>query len=114
MNDNLNLFSNTGIIEIEDLTIEDNVISNTLNTPLTFKSTGRGYVRFDSTNAFAIPAGDISQRPFGELGETRWNTDFQYLECFDGSVYIVATGGGEIVTQQFMEDLGFIYSAILG
>jgi hypothetical protein len=113
-NDNLNLFSNTGIIEIEDLTIENNVISNTLNTPLTFKSTGRGYVEFDSTNAIAIPIGDISQRPFGEIGETRWNTDLQYLECFDGSIYQVATGGGTVVTATIMQELGEIYSLILG
>jgi len=113
-NDNLNLFSDTGIIALEDLTIEDNVISNTLNTPLIFKSTGRGYVRFDSTNAVAIPAGDISQRPFGELGETRWNTDLQYLECFDGSIYQVATGGGTVVTATVMQELGEIYSLILG
>ena len=113
-NDNLNLFSDTGIIALEDLTIEDNIISNTLNTPLTFKSTGRGYVRFDSTNAVAIPAGDISQRPFGVIGETRWNTDLQYLECFDGSIYQVATGGGTVVTATVMQELGEIYSLILG
>jgi len=113
-NDNLNLLSDTGIIAIEDLTIEDNVISNTLDTPLIFKSTGRGYVRFDSTNAVLIPAGDISQRPFGEIGETRWNTEFQYLECFDGSVYQVATGGGTVVTATVMQELGELYSLILG
>jgi hypothetical protein len=62
-----------------------------------------------------IPSGDDSQRRLiPELGETRWSTQQQYLECYDGSVWIVATGGGEIVTQEYMEDLGFIYSAILG
>jgi hypothetical protein len=66
-------------------------------------------------NGVVIPAGTSGQRPTSpELGDTRWNITEQYLECFDGSVYIVATGGGDLVTQQFMEDLGFIYSAILG
>jgi hypothetical protein len=62
-----------------------------------------------------IPAGTSGERPPSpELGDTRWNITEQYLECFDGSVYVVATGGGDLVTQEFMEDLGFIYSAILG
>jgi hypothetical protein len=66
-------------------------------------------------NGFVIPAGTSAERPpTPELGDTRWNITEQYLECFDVSVYVVATGGGDLVTQQFMEDLGFIYSAILG
>ena len=97
------------------ITSDPGNITNLLNTPLTIGSTGIGYTRFMGTNGIVIPAGTSGQRPPSpELGDTRWNITEQYLECFDGSVYVIATGGGDLVTQQFMEDLGFIYSAILG
>jgi hypothetical protein len=114
-NDDVLLTPDTGITRIEATRWQDNEITNLLNTPLTFGSTGIGYTRFMGDNGIVIPSGTSDQRPASpELGDTRWNTTEQYLECFDGSVYIVATGGGDLVTQQFMEDLGFIYSAILG
>lgn len=85
------------------------------STPVQFAGTGAGYLRFMGTNAVVIPAGDNSTRPGSpELGDTRWNTDEQYLECFDGSVYVIATGGGEEVTEEFMEELGNVYTLILG
>ena len=93
------------------------IIRNELNTstPVQFASTGAGYLRFMGSNAFVIPAGDSSTRPSApELGDTRWNTDEQYLECFDGSVYVIATGGGDEVTEELMEELGNVYSLILG
>ena len=90
-------------------------IQNLSNTALTVASTGTGYYLFAGTNGMIIPAGTSGQRPSTpEVGDTRWNITEQYLECFDGTVYVVATGGGDLVTQEFMEDLGFIYSAILG
>jgi hypothetical protein len=114
-NDDVLLSPDTGITRIEATRWQNNEITNLLNTPLTFASTGIGYTRFMGDNAMVIPAGTSGERPPSpEVGDTRWNVTEQYLECFDGSVYIVATGGGDLVTQQFMEDLGFIYSAILG
>jgi hypothetical protein len=114
-NDDIILNPHTGITFIENTKWQNNDITNLLNTPLTLVSTGTGYFKITGTNGMVIPSGDDSQRRVSpELGETRWSTQQQYLECYDGSVWIVATGGGEIVTQQYMEDLGFIYSAILG
>jgi hypothetical protein len=90
-------------------------IQNLSNTALTVAGTGTGYYLFAGNNGMVIPAGTSGQRPSTpEVGDTRWNITEQYLECFDGTVYVVATGGGDLVTQEFMEDLGFIYSAILG
>jgi hypothetical protein len=114
-NDDVLLSPDTGITRIEATRWQDNDITNLLNTPLTFASTGIGYVRFMGDNAILLPAGTSGERPASpEVGDTRWSTTEQYLECFDGSVYVISTGGGDLVTQQFMEDLGFIYSAILG
>jgi len=114
-NDDVRLFPNTGITRIESTQWQNNNITNLLNTPLIIGSTGTGYTRFVGDNGMVIPAGTSGERPPSpEVGDTRWNITEQYLECFDGSVYVVATGGGDLVTQEFMEDLGFIYSAILG
>ena len=113
-NDPIYINPDTRVIYLEDLKIENNVITNQLNTPLTFSSTGTGYVQFTDTNAFIIPVGNNSQRGYTEVGETRWNTEEGYMECFDGSVYYVATGPGEFLTPEDMQELGNVYSLILG
>jgi hypothetical protein len=113
-NDTLLINSSTGVIELESLQIQSNTITNMLDIPLVLGNTGIGYVKFTDDNAMRIPVGDNSQRPFGEIGETRWNTEVGYLECFDGNVYQVATGGGVVVTPAVMQELGELYSLILG
>ena len=115
-NDDLILSPDTGVLYVEELKFENSDITNlNISTPVQFASTGAGYLRFMGTNAVLIPAGDDTTRPGSpELGDTRWNTDQQYLECFDGSVYVIATGGGEEVTEELMEELGNVYSLILG
>jgi hypothetical protein len=116
-NEDISLNPDTGIVYIENTKWQENDITNLLNTPLTFQNTGIGYVKFVGTNAVLIPAGDIASRPATpEVGDTRWNTELNYLECFDGSVYVVSIGAsssGE-VTQTIMEDLGNVWSLVLG
>jgi hypothetical protein len=90
-------------------------IQNLSNTALTVAGTGIGYYQFAGTNGMVIPAGpDIDRRASPDVGETRWNTDQQYLECYDGTVWAVSTGGGIEVTQEIMEDLGYVYNLMLG
>jgi hypothetical protein len=114
-NEDVELLPDTGIVYIESTQWQDNDITNLLNTPLTFASTGIGYTRFAGDNAVVIPAGDTSQqRAFPEVGETRWNTQVGYLECFDGTVWNISTGGGDEVTTAIMEDFGHAYTLILG
>ena len=117
-NEDVFLNPNSGITYVEQLKWQAGDIENLLNTPLTIVTGGIGYVRFNGTNGMVVPAGtDAERRPFPEIGETRWNTTVpldQYLECWDGNAWVLSTGGGEIVTQRLMEDLGFIYSVVLG
>ena len=106
---------NTGITYIERTKWQDSDITNLNNTSLIIAGTGIGYTRFAGTNAIVIPSGtDSERRGSPEIGETRWNTDQGYLECFDGTVWTVSTGGGEEVTEQVMDDLGYVYTLILG
>jgi hypothetical protein len=114
-NEDVELLPDTGIIYIESTKWQNSDITNLLNTPLTFASTGIGYTRIMGDNAVLIPAGpEIDRRATPEVGETRWNTDEDYLECFDGSVWAVATGGGVEVTTEIMEDLSHVWILTLG
>lgn len=115
-NDDFLISPDTGITTIEQLKFEESTITNLNNTtPISLSATGIGYYRFAGTNGVVIPAGTINERPLTpELGDTRWNTEIGYLECFDGSVWLVSTGGGEEITEPLMEDLGNIYTLMLG
>ncbi len=111
----VNILPQTGSTIIEDIKIEENSIINLLNTPLTLKSTGLGYYKFNGNNALLFPAGDNSERPVvPETGDTRWNTELGYLEVYNGAEYVKSTGEGEEVTQEEMEEISYLYSLILG
>jgi len=99
-NDDLLLSPDTGIVYIENTKWETNNITNLVDTPLRFASTGIGYLRFMGDNGFVLPAGDNSTRPQNlgtpirpELGDTRWNTDEEYLESFSGKINVVTAVG---------------------
>lgn len=116
-NDNILLLSDSNNFRIENINITESTITNLNNTPLTISATGTGYYKFTDTNAMVIPVGAYGtepNRPGVAVGETRWNTDLQYLECFDGTVWQVATGGGKVVTAPIMEELGHVYTLIFG
>jgi hypothetical protein len=107
--------SGTGVIDLENFKINGSTITNTVrNSIIDLNSTGTGYWQINGTNAIQIPSGSDGQRPFSEIGETRWNRDRGYLECFDGNVYLVATGGGAVVTEALMEEFGDLYALMLG
>jgi hypothetical protein len=114
-NADLLISPDTGKSIFDNILIQDNEFVNLLNTPLSLSAVGIGYYRFQGTNGIVIPAGTIAERPnLPEVGDTRWNTEIGYLECFDGSVYITSIGPGDTVEVNDMEDLGNIYAIILG
>jgi len=117
-NEDVLLNPNTGIIYIERTKWQDSVITNLNDTPLVVGSTGTGYTVFAGNNGMSIPAGtDAERRPSPDVGETRWNTTNpanRYLECFDGTVWAVSTGGGIEVDIAIMEDLGHVWTLTLG
>lgn len=114
-NEDFLLSPDTGITYIERTKWEDSEITNLNNTPLTIASTGTGYYVFADDNAFIIPAGTtLERRATPEVGESRWNTDLGYIECFDGTTWIVSIGPGDTVDVADMDDLGNIFTLILG
>lgn len=114
-NEDILLNPDTGILYIEQTKWQGSDITNLLDTPLTFGSTGIGYTQFVGTNGMVVPRGTTAeQRPLPEVGETRWNTDLNYLECFDGTIWTVAIGPGGPVSSADMQELSEIYTLILG
>ena len=124
-NEDIFLNPYTGITDIENTKWQINTITNLGNTTLTLASTGTGYYLFAGTNGMVVPSGSgdsayapgtpqNQRRASPDVGETRWNIDENYLECYDGSVWAVSTGGGISVTVELAEDLGHAYTLMLG
>lgn len=114
-NDDVELVPDTGIIYIEQTKWQDNTITNLLDSPLIIDSTGIGYVRFMGSNGFVVPSGDNSgRRLMPEVGETRWNTEQGWLECYDGNVWLISIGPGELITIDNMQEISNVWSLILG
>lgn len=117
-NDDLRLLPDTGNVLIERYKIETDNIINLDATVGTLGSTGIGYTRFVSTNALVIPAGTDAERNISpEVGDTRWNTTNpldNYMECFDGTTWNLATGAGGSISTVENYDLANAYILILG
>jgi hypothetical protein len=91
-----------------------NVGTSLADTPFTISSSNDGYVSFADNNGLVIPVGTTAERNYGEVGMTRWNSELQQLECFDGERYIVATGPGAVVTNDLMVELAITRALFLG
>ena len=117
-NDDVILNPDTGITDIERIRFNGDDITNLDATAFTLASTGIGYVRFMDTGALLIPAGTNAQRSASpETGDTRWNTNNpadNYLECFDGTTWNIATGAGGTISAVENYDLANAYILILG
>jgi hypothetical protein len=113
-NDNLIVSSASGVVRIDNISINGGAITNLTNGALTIGHTGTGYLTINDTNAFRIPYGTTAERTAYEVGATRWNSEIGYMECFDGTVWQVATGGGIVITASIMEELGHVYTLIFG
>ena len=114
-NDDVILSPDTGVTRIENIIIQQNTIVNIYSdaTPIIFASTGNGYYNFAGTAGMVIPHGTTSERADYEVGATRWNTDTNILECFDGTTWSLSTGPSTVTVEQ-MEELGVIYTLIFG
>ena len=113
-NENLVFSADSGTVQIEQISINQGTITNLENSPITLTHTGRGYLQISDENGVVIPSGTTSERVGSEQGETRWNNEIGYMECFDGTTWQVATGGGMVITAPIMEELGNIYTLIFG
>jgi hypothetical protein len=117
-NSNLNLTANgTGAVRVGNLRIYNNTITNISNDAVTeFNETGTGYVKIAGTNGFVIPLGNgFLERPlFPEVGMTRFNTDGQLVEVYNGITWGSVAGASGGVTSVEANELGIAAALILG
>lgn len=113
----INFFANgTGGIPFEDIEFKGTTVTNKLNTPFRFGLADvYSYLKFDNPYGLVVPAGVNANRPSApETGTTRWNQDQGYLETWNGTQWVLAAGGGASVTQEYAEDINFLWATLLG
>ena len=101
-------------VKVDDIVIRNNTIINR-DKNLTFGTTDDGYIKFDYNTGLVIPFGPNSTREANpEVGHTRWNTDSEILETWNGTNWQRAAGEGEEVTDDVLKELVDIYTLVLG
>jgi len=107
----------TGGIVAGNLRIYNSTITNTQSNAVTeFSETGTGYVRLAGTNGVVIPSGNtLTQRPGApEVGMVRFNTDFQYVEVYNGTGWASVAGSASGITSNEAYDIGILSGLIFG
>ena len=105
----------TGTVKVNNLGLAGNKFTNNSNTALVFENTGTGYVQFTGTYGILLPRGLSGQRAVApEIGETRYNTTGNYLEVFDGTYWVAASGSQNIATLDEIQAELDLWSLILG
>ena len=83
----------------------------------TITGTITGYVKMTGTYGFVIPSGSTSARPlngYDETGMIRYNTDYNYVEIFNGTVWTSVAGTSSGVTASQAQDIGVQTALAIG
>jgi hypothetical protein len=111
----------TGKVIIEDFSFKNNVITNTVTDGVTeLTHAGTGYFKIAGTTGFRVPVGNAVQRPdvtvspASFIGFTRYNTDDNRLEIYDGVTWQSAAGTSSGVTVAQAEDIAIQTVLTLG
>ena len=107
----------TGKTLIESLQFQSSDLYNNSNNSFVFKLTntsGNGFLKIQNVNGMVPPLGNDAQRPSSpELGTTRYNTQREYVESWNGSNWINAAGEVESILEQDVEELAYVFNLIL-
>ena len=107
--------TSSNIVETENFDLKDSTFLNTTNNDLILASTNNGYVKFGGATGLVIPTGtEAEQNPSPIEGETRYNTDQEYLETWNGEEWQRSAGEGAEVTDVVLKELVDIYAIVLG
>ena len=107
----------TGKTIIDNLNFQGNDLINNFNSNFIFNLTdtaNTAYLKFDNVNGLIPPFGDSSQRPTSpEVGTTRYNTQLERVETWNGTNWINAAGEVESILSGDVEELAYLYNLIL-
>lgn len=108
----------TGSVTFDNIAFKDNTITNTVADSVTvFQNTGNGYVKFDGAYGIVLPSGGTGSRPpFGltETGQTRYNTDDERVEIWDGTNWVSVAGAASGITRSDAEEIALSTVLVLG
>lgn len=105
----------SGIANINDVSIQDNEVTNNLDSEFLIQSTGQGYVKFAGRGAVVFPIGNDSERRLVPvIGETRYNTDQSYLEVYNGEGWYPAIGTSGAASEEEIVEITNLWSLVLG
>jgi hypothetical protein len=110
--------SGTGKIKVNGTNFDtgsSGQIINTSNGAYTLASTGYGHIKFSGSGAVKLPAGDNSNYTLApQAGQTRFNTDLNYSEIYNGTVWIPVRGTATTLTTAQVTDEMWRWDIILG
>jgi cytoskeletal protein CcmA (bactofilin family) len=108
----------TGSVKFENFSLKNNTITNSVVDSITlFENTNNGYVKFDGTYGIVIPKGTSAERPgvaYREVGMTRYNTEDERVEVFDGTQWVSVAGAQAGLTRAEAEELAIAQVLIFG
>ena len=120
-NSDLELARNgSGEVILNNISIVGNTIKNNTNKGVVnLASSGFGYTKFTGTSGVVIPFGGTATQPDPAtnpipVGDTRYNTDTQILETWDGNTYLTSMGPNPPITPTEFNDLLLEYTIIFG
>jgi len=107
----------TGGVRLGNFKIVDNVITNVASNQITqIVQSGTGYFKIAGTNGFVPPRGGNATRPtaYAVLGMTRYNTDSQALEIWNGSSWASPAGVTGSISALQAQDIAAAWALTLG
>ena len=106
--------ANIANVILGNITFTGNTISsNQTNGNIILDPPGTGTVLFAGTSAVGLPSGDDSTRPlYPEIGYTRYNTNRQSIEYYDGNSWLAP--GAATISSEVINPDGTANTYILG
>jgi len=106
----------TGNVTINNFSLSGTTITNTVNNSITsFVTTGTGYFSVPGTGAMVIPSGVSIDRPGNAVVVMmRFDTINNRLEVYDGLNWISAAGSAVGITRPEAEDIAVGIALIFG
>ena len=108
--------SGTGLVKFNGYNyVTGDTITLPTSGPVTINSTGNGYVKFGGTTALGIPVGTNFNYPASPvIGATRYNTTKNGAEVFNGTIWQPINGSSEVLSQEQVNDIMWIWDLTLG
>jgi hypothetical protein len=107
--------NNTASININNLVFKPNQVLLNTDQILTMQGTDEGYFKFGGTSGLVIPSGTNDERRLTPIiGETRFNTELNILEIFNGAIWDSAVGSAAFATAEEVDDIMNTWAIILG